>query len=310
MTLRLSHLFLMACLGSACWLASDLVSKKTLLKELALRGTFHGYTSINNQLPQSLKQGYYQPVWPRSLPRLEGLDAKYPLVFKGKERALVELLSFERSRLGRNLTIYELGCDGCEMCRKINLLVGLLCIAVDISNVSVPHYVQHDLSSFFRIEGADWILSFENAEHIRREFEHNYIKTIQQARVGLIVAWAKPGQGGMGHHNERSQSYVKEAIEKDSALRSCEMRTTEFRNKIGCSLWNCYHHSNPIVFYKGLAQEEFDEFCGSKPGWEMASYFFELLCVILLLFICWQHWCQKPLQQQISVCECGKVVAE
>ena len=43
-------------------------------------------------------------------------------------------------------------------------------------------------------------------EHISPKFEHNFIETLVQAKVGILLSWAYIGQGGHGHVNEHSQS--------------------------------------------------------------------------------------------------------
>ncbi|XP_053380928.1 uncharacterized protein LOC123561018 [Mercenaria mercenaria] len=56
----------------------------------------------------------------------------------------------------------------------------------------------------------DWALSFEVAEHIPRRFESVYIdNVVRHAREGVILTWARPGQGGYFHVNNRPFEYVK-----------------------------------------------------------------------------------------------------
>ncbi|XP_045178406.2 uncharacterized protein LOC123538394 isoform X3 [Mercenaria mercenaria] len=61
----------------------------------------------------------------------------------------------------------------------------------------------------------DWIMSLEVAEHIPQEFESIYLDNIvRHAKEGVILSWAKPGQGGFSHVNTRPFEYVKDAFEK------------------------------------------------------------------------------------------------
>ncbi|XP_053392392.1 uncharacterized protein LOC128555063 [Mercenaria mercenaria] len=61
----------------------------------------------------------------------------------------------------------------------------------------------------------DWIMSLEVAEHIPQEFESIYLDNIvRHAKEGVILSWAKPGQGGFSHVNTRPFEYVKAAFEK------------------------------------------------------------------------------------------------
>lgn len=60
----------------------------------------------------------------------------------------------------------------------------------------------------------DWILSLEVAEHIPKEYESIYIDNIvRHAKEGIIISWAKPGQDGYSHVNNRPFSYVKTLFE-------------------------------------------------------------------------------------------------
>ena len=61
----------------------------------------------------------------------------------------------------------------------------------------------------------DWIISVEVAEHIPKEYEHIYLDNIVRfAKEGVILSWAKIGQGGLAHINNQNFSYVKEQMEK------------------------------------------------------------------------------------------------
>ncbi|XP_053392167.1 uncharacterized protein LOC128554876 [Mercenaria mercenaria] len=60
----------------------------------------------------------------------------------------------------------------------------------------------------------DWVLSFEVAEHIPRRFESVYIDNIvRHAREGVVLSWAKVGQGGYSHINNRPFEYVRDIME-------------------------------------------------------------------------------------------------
>ncbi|XP_060594619.1 uncharacterized protein LOC132748972 isoform X3 [Ruditapes philippinarum] len=61
----------------------------------------------------------------------------------------------------------------------------------------------------------DWVMSLEVAEHIPKEYESIYLDNIaRHAKEGIILSWAKPGQGGFSHVNTRPFEYVKAAFEK------------------------------------------------------------------------------------------------
>ncbi|KAH3834501.1 hypothetical protein DPMN_107829 [Dreissena polymorpha] len=55
----------------------------------------------------------------------------------------------------------------------------------------------------------DWIISLEVAEHIPAQYESIYIDNIvRHAKEGIVLSWARPGQGGYSHVNNRAFEYV------------------------------------------------------------------------------------------------------
>jgi len=61
---------------------------------------------------------------------------------------------------------------------------------------------------------ADWTLCLEVGEHMPAQFEEALLDNVcRNARRGVIVSWATPGQGGLGHVNERPTSEIQRAIE-------------------------------------------------------------------------------------------------
>ena len=61
---------------------------------------------------------------------------------------------------------------------------------------------------------ADWVLCLEVGEHVPVEHEEAVFNNIcNNARRGLIVSWAEPGQGGLGHINEQPLDFVRKRIE-------------------------------------------------------------------------------------------------
>ncbi|WAQ98047.1 hypothetical protein MAR_022420 [Mya arenaria] len=56
----------------------------------------------------------------------------------------------------------------------------------------------------------DWALSLEVAEHIPEQFESVFINNVvRHAREGVVLSWARPGQGGYSHINNKPFEYVK-----------------------------------------------------------------------------------------------------
>lgn len=61
----------------------------------------------------------------------------------------------------------------------------------------------------------DWVMSLEVAEHIPQQFESIFIDNIvRHAREGVVLSWARPGQGGHSHVNNRPFEYIKDVMDK------------------------------------------------------------------------------------------------
>ena len=67
-----------------------------------------------------------------------------------------------------------------------------------------------DLSvPIYHLNVYDWIISLEVAEHIPAQFESIYINNlVKHAKEGIILSWAKEGQGGHSHVNNKNADYV------------------------------------------------------------------------------------------------------
>ncbi len=56
----------------------------------------------------------------------------------------------------------------------------------------------------------DWVMSLETGEHLPKEYETIFIDNlIAHADQGIVLSWAKKGQGGHGHVNEQNNDYIK-----------------------------------------------------------------------------------------------------
>jgi SAM-dependent methyltransferase len=56
----------------------------------------------------------------------------------------------------------------------------------------------------------DWVLSLEVGEHLPAVYEEVFLDTLHRHnRLGIVLSWAVPGQGGHGHVNERPNWYLR-----------------------------------------------------------------------------------------------------
>ncbi|KAF4674239.1 hypothetical protein FOL47_009519 [Perkinsus chesapeaki] len=70
-----------------------------------------------------------------------------------------------------------------------------------------------DSTEMMKLGRFDCVMSLEVAEHIKRPLERRYLRNIVYAAAKtLFISWAKPGQGGVGHFNERSQAHVEHLL--------------------------------------------------------------------------------------------------
>ena len=85
--------------------------------------------------------------------------------------------------------------------------------AEEVTNGSVRFL---DLSApQYGLKAYDWILCLEVAEHIPREFESTFLDNlVRHARRGIVLSWAKLGQGGLAHVNNRPLEYVIDQMSK------------------------------------------------------------------------------------------------
>ena len=128
----------------------------------------------------------------------------------------------------KNNNINAIGVDNCDSCKNIE---------------------KWDLTKLYN-NPADYVQSFEVGEHIPKKYESVFIKNIcNNAKKGIILSWALPGQGGDGHVNEKSTKYIISMIEKNG-FKLNERKTQEIRNHIGLSLRFLYFRHNLLIFDK------------------------------------------------------------
>ena len=84
---------------------------------------------------------------------------------------------------------------------------------VELTTNNKVNYI--DLSvPIYHLNVYDWIISLEVAEHIPAQFESIYINNlVAHAKEGIILSWAKIGQSGHYHVNNRNSDYVIKLME-------------------------------------------------------------------------------------------------
>ena len=77
---------------------------------------------------------------------------------------------------------------------------------VNFLDLSVPIY---------HLQKYDWVISLEVAEHIPKEFEAVYLDNLVRHSIeGVILSWAKIGQGGHSHINNQDFPYINSVMEQ------------------------------------------------------------------------------------------------
>ena len=159
----------------------------------------------------------------------------------------VYLLNYYKNHNARK--VLDLGCGKGEyikFLKKNNInAIGVdkcdICDDIESHDLTKPYY---NLS--------DYVQTFEVGEHIPEKYESIFIENIcNNAKKGIIMSWALPGQGGDGHINEKSTSYIIKKIEKYGFKLNRE-KTNEIRQNITISLKFIYFKHNLLIFDKVL----------------------------------------------------------
>jgi tryptophanyl-tRNA synthetase len=84
---------------------------------------------------------------------------------------------------------------------------------VEITTENSVKFLDLSLPIYHLPQTYDWIVSLEVAEHIPAEFESVYLDNlVRHAKEGIILSWAKLGQGGYSHVNNRDIEYIKHQL--------------------------------------------------------------------------------------------------
>ncbi len=159
----------------------------------------------------------------------------------------VYLLNYYKNHNARK--VLDLGCGKGEyikFLKKNNInAIGVdkcdICDDIESYDLTKPYY---NLS--------DYVQTFEVGEHIPKKYESIFIENIcNNAKKGIIMSWGLPGQGGDGHVNEKSTSYIIKKIEKYGFKLNRE-KTNEIRQNITISPNFIYFKHNLLIFDKVL----------------------------------------------------------
>lgn len=118
-------------------------------------------------------------------------------------------------------TVFDFGCSTGYYLNILNQeikdinLIGVEPEVMLSKHKKFDNILNYDLSKPFKLEDKGSIICLEVIEHIPKEFETSVIDNIvNHCEDFLFISWARIGQGGMGHVNEQSLSYVIELFEK------------------------------------------------------------------------------------------------
>ena len=140
-------------------------------------------------------------------------------------------------------TAYDFGCGHGRYTMDLNN-AGITCKGFDgnphTKIISNDFCDVLDLTTDFKLDKVDLLLSLEVGEHIPSEFEDHIIKKIKDHTSKYVVlSWAVEGQGGDGHVNCRNNNYIKEKFkdgfinlvdEEEYFRKNCEL--SWFKNTI------------------------------------------------------------------------------
>jgi hypothetical protein len=158
---------------------------------------------LSNERGQISKSGYWI---------IEDVQAEKEHAFDPFLAIAIKNLVFKLGYHGEEL--YDLGCGKGDYVKMFNHN-GIKAIGFD-GNPNTKKFCKnceiHDLTKPLPKIPTKFVMSLEVAEHIPKDKEYLYIKTVNEAVCEngyLIISWAYPGQGGYGHFNELDNAYCK-----------------------------------------------------------------------------------------------------
>jgi len=167
------------------------------------------------------------------------------------DKGLVKYLGnfIRHHKIGR---IFDFGCSTGYYLNEIQQIdsnIELIGVEPLVAKSSVKHFdniIDQDLSKPFDLNKKGSLICLEVLEHIPTELESVAIQNIEKhCDEYLFVSWARPGQGGRGHVNERSLEYVVDIFKKYGFI-YLGKESQEIRNH--ANLW--WLKNNLCVFQK------------------------------------------------------------
>jgi hypothetical protein len=144
--------------------------------------------------------------------KISGLNSSQHMIDNG---LAIELSSFLKNKkvasFGDGPGAYKLKFDELKQVILYDAFDGAPYVELTTNNK--VNYI--DLSvPIYHLNVYDWIISLEVAEHIPAQFESIYINNlVKHAKEGVILSWAKIGQDGHSHVNNRNADYVIKLME-------------------------------------------------------------------------------------------------
>ena len=139
--------------------------------------------------------------------KISGLNSSQHMIDNG---LAIELSSFLKNKkvasFGDGPGAYKLKFDELKQVILYDAFDGAPYVELTTNNK--VNYI--DLSvPIYHLNVYDWIISLEVAEHIPAKFESIYIDNlVKHAKEGIILSWAKEGQDGHSHVNNKNADYV------------------------------------------------------------------------------------------------------
>lgn len=134
----------------------------------------------------------------------------------------------------------NLQCDGCDGNPNTTKLGGEHCRVVDLAETNLELQTSQG-------EKYDWAFSLEVGEHLPKKYEETFLNNVvNSARKGIVLSWAKKGQGGLGHVNEQNNDYVETQMDRRGWVRD---KQAEEKLRLQTSP-HCFWFRDTVMVYR------------------------------------------------------------